>query len=76
MTGPIEHPTTIRLPPDLKDKLRVYSVQHRWPVSLLIVHILEDWWKREARKATRKPRSSKPKQKVEPDAHGADHDNG
>lgn len=36
-------PTSIRIPSDLKRRLKKIAVERRQPVSLLMVHILEEW---------------------------------
>ena len=44
-----DYPTSIRLPRELKKDLQEEAKAQRHPLSLLIVHILEQWikWKRE-----------------------------
>ena len=47
-----EHPTSIRLPRELKRELQEEAKAARHPLSLLIVHILEQWlaWRKKDKK--------------------------
>ena len=37
------HPTSIRLKPSLKEKLRIIAIARRWTLAETIIYALEDW---------------------------------